>query len=228
MKKTIQLRTGLIRMFSLLSLLFAVPVILSAGNDLAFARQEQTPAANPSRPDWTGTDEINLNVSIPIGAYYRTFFMLFDANMSVNDETVYRPVKEKIRALPVIGLEYGHNFNSWLNAGIGVYYSSGSSPMVDSEKVSVGTESLHYTQILANVRFYWLNRKNIRLYSSVGAGVGILNRSGSGNDISDNCRVNVAMDIRLIGLTVGNRLYGNFQLGAMSTGLVTVGIGYRF
>ena len=71
-------------------------------------------------------------------------------------------------------------------------------------------------------RVYWLNRRMVRMYTSAGVGAA-LDCWSEGKTYTQ-----FDFDIRLIGLTVGERLFGNFELGVWPHGLVTAGIGYRF
>ena len=52
------------------------------------------------------------------------------------------------------------------------------------------------------------------MYSGVGVGLGIVSTNAGAENV--------------IGLTVGQRLYGRFEVGTLNTGLVSAGIGYRF
>ena len=76
--------------------------------------------------------------------------------------------------------------------------------------------------LLLNARVYWLNRRMVRMYTSAGVGAA-LDCWSEGKTYTQ-----FDFDIRLIGLTVGERLFGNFELGVWPHGLVTAGIGYRF
>lgn len=83
-----------------------------------------------------------------------------------------------------------------------------------------------------NVKFYWLNRKLVRMYSGIGVGLAVVN-SNAGAENADEAAVYstslmAAIDLRLVGLTVGQKLYGRFEVGTLSSGLITAGIGYRF
>ena len=93
------------------------------------------------------------------------------------------------------------------------------------------TENTHLTTVTAKVKFYWLNRKWVRMYSSVGAGVGVCRTNLLSQDVEDSetyvTTTRFTPDICLVGLTVGRNLYGRIEWGTLYGGL-TAGIGYRF
>ena len=138
----------------------------------------------------------------------------------------------KMKMIPNLRAEYGYNFLSWLNVGAAVNYSDYRMPMrYEDTKLYAYTEKFHMTSVTVKVRFYWLNRKWVRMYSAVAAGVGIVHTNAFSYDSAgqgDFVTKAVFMpDLCLIGLTVGRKLYGRIEYGSMYGGL-TAGIGYRF
>ena len=92
------------------------------------------------------------------------------------------------------------------------------------------TEQFGMTSVTVRVKFYWLNRKWVRMYSAIGAGVGIVHTNAFSEYVESPAYITKAVfapDLCLIGLTVGRKLYGRIEYGSLYGGL-TAGIGYRF
>lgn len=209
------------------------------------------PAAGQSRSsvEYSGTSEIELSVGLPspqfstafsgmVRGYYNMSYLLTGALGSVTGtgEDVPPPV-ERIGGnspwVPTFRLEYGYNVNGWFNVGCGVYYTYNSYPMQYSETgLAAWNERIHTVSVTANVRFYWLNLGIVRMYSGIGAGLGIVESNMSAQTDEESrdldTYLTLALDVRLVGITVGRNVYGRFEAGVMGTGLVTAGIGYRF
>ena len=190
-------------------------LIASAGTSLS--AQEKV--------DYTGTHEVDVSVGASSIRYLTLFESLghgFDYDGTTTaDETI----------LPTFKAEYGYNIVSWLNIGAGANYSYSKIPLLYTEDNSPAwDERIHFANVTFNIKFYWLNRKWIRMYSGIGVGVGFLMSDCSGRtDGGPLCETHVlpAFDVRLLGLTVGQKLYGRLEIGTLY-GFVTAGIGYRF
>lgn len=193
--------------------------------------------------DYTGTSELELSVGLPTPQFSTAFCELSRGinNMSGLLNSFFgtgssnTPVQrgKNTSYLPTFRLEYGYNLNKWLNIGGGAYYNYLSYPVVYSETgASAWTERTNTISIMANVRFYWYNHEIVRLYSGIGAGVGIVNSNMGSLTAEEGASMKTyytfAMDVRLIGITVGKNLYGRFEVGVLGSGIVTAGIGYRF
>lgn len=80
------------------------------------------------------------------------------------------------------------------------------------------------------LRFQYLNRPLVRLYSQIGAGIGRM-RSKSTSLTGDRYTYTeryVTIHTTILGISVGRRLYGFAEFGASSIGCMNAGIGYRF
>ena len=150
--------------------------------------------------NWKGTHELSLKVGFP--PYYMTAFDFYGFSFA---------------------LEYGWNVEKWLSVGCGLYYGWARYRNTDSATGEFAFDEDRSTvSLLLNARVYWLNRRMVRMYTSAGVGAA-LDCWSEGKTYTQ-----FDFDIRLIGLTVGERLFGNFELGVWPHGLVTAGIGYRF
>ena len=121
-----------------------------------------------------------------------------------------------------INLEYGHKVNDWLALGAKAYLG-----FTTRACRHVVTNDLLYhdtiwaTAAIFNVRFDWLRREILTMYSSVGVGCAML--------IERNySEVMPMFDLTAVGLSVGKRFYGYIELGSGASGCLRAGVGVRF
>lgn len=77
------------------------------------------------------------------------------------------------------------------------------------------------TSALVDMRFEWLRRRNVQLYSSLGVGVAARIERANGVVIP-------MADVTLIGISVGRGLYGFIEIGEGISGSLRAGVGVRF
>lgn len=209
-------------------------LILSAAALLLLIPSVSAKDNNDKKVDYTGTQEVDISVGLPYGSLFRSASVVGDAFAGFNFISPSDIVSGDNRTvLPTFRAEYGYNVLSWLNLGAGVNYSYGSYHMLYKEDNSYAwDEWTHLATITFNVKFYWLNRKWVRMYSGVGVGLGIVSTNAGAENAEEAAGRSTSLlptfDLRLIGLTVGQKLYGRFEVGTLNTGLVSAGIGYRF
>ena len=76
------------------------------------------------------------------------------------------------------------------------------------------------------VRFAWLNRGIVQLYSGVGLGA---TYEFYENTLTTEIQsFGVAYDVTFFGITVGRKWFGYLDIGAGNRGVISAGIGYRF
>ena len=125
-----------------------------------------------------------------------------------------------------VGFEGGRWFREWFYFGGSLIWSGGFIPVHYSpthQRVSAFT-STNIT-IMPTVRFAWLRRGIVQLYSGVGLGLAI----GYNENLNYNeTLANVAYDVTFIGLSVGRDLFGYIDISAGNRGVISAGIGYRF
>ncbi len=122
------------------------------------------------------------------------------------------------RATPVVGV------------GMTVSYSAlGRNLYSNADNSTVGRDVGHYVSFVAMVRFSWLNRKWVSLYSALGLGFGIgVERTNNGlGSVRRETLSCFTGQYTPIGITVGRRLYGFAELGLGAQGSFICGIGYR-
>ena len=188
---------------------FTRRLILSAAVLLLLISSASAQDSKGKKVDYTGTQEVDISVGLPYGSLFRDASVVGDAFGSLNfiDPPDIVTGKNKT-VLPTFRAEYGYNVLSWLSLGAGVNYSYGSYRMLYKEDNSHAWDE-------------W-----------TGVGLGIVSTNAGAENEEEaagrSTKLLPTFDLRLIGLTVGQRLYGRFEVGTLNTGLVSAGIGYRF
>lgn len=124
--------------------------------------------------------------------------------------------------------DYGYWPLRWLYVGGVASWTGGFSrvaSIVDHSRVDC--YNYHSLSIMPVVRFGWLNRDIVQLYSGFGVGpmVAIAEQS---LEASPAVRLGVAFDVTFIGIAVGRKWFGYFDIGAGVRGTLSAGFGYRF
>lgn len=125
-----------------------------------------------------------------------------------------------------IGVEGGRWLKEWLYVGGALVWSGGFSGIYDYRAYKrVGTYNYSSYSLLPIVRFAWLRRGIVQLYSGVGLGVAVAHYN-----TLERMRIqaNASFDFTFIGISVGRNLFGFFDISAGSRGAITAGVGYRF
>lgn len=127
-----------------------------------------------------------------------------------------------------VNADYGYWPLRWLYIG-GVASWSGGFGRVSSavDHSRIGCYNYHSLSLMPIVRFGWLNRSIVQLYSGVGvaAMLAIYEPTLHGRTES---RWGVGFDVTFIGITVGREWFGYLDIGAGCRGTISAGIGYRF
>ena len=128
------------------------------------------------------------------------------------------------------GVEYVHYVNDWLGfGGAGLCdYMTATAMNVDSEgkKTPNGKFQLGVVSVMPVVKFAWLNRAHVGLYSKLAAGAGFTFTNQS-EDTKDNFAF--AFQVTPIGMDFGGESFRGFaELGLGMQGLVNVGIRWLF
>ncbi len=133
----------------------------------------------------------------------------------------------------VINLSYHYQIENWFSVGLSVSYVG-----FYQNSYTNSTNKLAYSNITHNlaampdVRFTWLNKKYVKLYS--GAALGFVSVAQNYLD-KNNSELSThdyslypALQIDFIGVSVGKDLYGFAKYGLGFEGFISAGIGYRF
>jgi hypothetical protein len=128
-----------------------------------------------------------------------------------------------------LGVEGGRWFKEWLYFGGAAVWTGGFDTLYDAYPYPVRSRLYTYTNhnisLMPIVRFAWLRRGIVQLYSGVGLGMSlsVAERVDDRHVVAD-----VAFDVTFFGISVGRNFFGYLDIGAGSRGVVSFGVGYRF
>lgn len=126
------------------------------------------------------------------------------------------------RYWPCLSLNYQHSVKRWLS--LGVKSTVGWRTVADRYVVSNDVYrrySMCIASLLFNMRFSWLHRSCVSMYSSFGLGALAHIQFG------DSWLVPM-FDAAWVGISVGKRVYGYAELGGGVGGVLRAGVGVRF
>lgn len=123
--------------------------------------------------------------------------------------------------------DYGFWINEWLSIGGTLTWTSGRRHMYSHyTHKRLDVDRVDYIKIMPTLRFAWIRRGIVQVYSSVSLGAGL--------EIRDNIydkniyEAFCAFDIKPLGLSVGRRFFGFIEAGYGTRGIINAGFGYRF
>lgn len=129
-------------------------------------------------------------------------------------------------------LSYMYSPRKWLSFGLYVGYTGWwQSQYLSTTQELHSTNYEHHIMFVPTVRFSYLNRRNVRLYSSIGIGYGLcLDRAKDSNGALTRSYKSAFAPVQFtpIGVSVGRRLFGFAELTVGSMANLSVGIGYKF
>lgn len=131
-----------------------------------------------------------------------------------------------------ISMEYYYHIKPWIGVGaMAVYGQLSQDSQKDGEKV--GQKTNRYFTVMPAVKFDWLRRDVVGLYSKLGVGATLRNekREFDGERSkynSDKTDVHVNWQVSLIGVELGKSLRGFAELGFGEQGVAQIGVRYRF
>ena len=143
--------------------------------------------------------------------------------VSISDQLAdYRYYRTKERVVTSLTLDYSYRVKKWLSLGakgaVG-FRTRGIRHKVTNDLLY--RESRVAASLLFNMRFDWLHRRNVMMYSSFGVGVTSI------FDYNDGM-VFPMYDATFVGLTAGRKFYYFLEWGAGASGTVRTGVGCRF
>jgi len=132
-------------------------------------------------------------------------------------------------------IHYFRQVAHWCQVGVKVTVEgSRTTRYTDSLRTAVERidNNLIFT-LMPSVRFTYLNRPWVRLYSGADIGLGYLfnkvqNFSKDDNEEDNGNNIFPAFNVNVFGVNVGKKFYGLFELNAGFESIVKVGIGARF
>ena len=182
--------------------------------------------------------EVRFEVSDPFGIFFLMNLHEFDNGGHTEYEfDPDRGLAFAFRTTPVFSLNYHYRLTKWLWVGAMVNYAY----YKDHLDYPFGTNAV-YTQrrmncltLMPELRFSYLNRPHVTLYSAVAAGASLFfgkqlyeKQYGSLyweriNKVYPSCQL-TALGVR----AGGEHLFGTFELGVGIKGFASAGIGYAF
>lgn len=129
-------------------------------------------------------------------------------------------------------LSYMYSPLRWLSVGLYAGYVCEWQPtLLHSTQTIVSTTKERHLMLVPTVRFTYLNRPIVRLYSSIGIGVGFCHEYTRNVDGHIEANYNnrfCPAEVTFLGVSVGRRLFGFAELSLGSMGCCSAGIGYKF
>ena len=126
-----------------------------------------------------------------------------------------------------ITASYYYRFKSWFWLGANLSYTGFTQNYYDAfSKEKLGTNINHAITALPTVRFSYLNKQYVTLYSEVSLGL-TYNFQKEYNKVVES-QFLPAWQTTFIGISAGKNVYGFAELGLGLRGIAIVGIGYRF
>jgi len=158
---------------------------------------------------------------------YPNFNGLHD--ISYNSGSVYGDTK----TAGSYSLSYMFSPVKWFSVGAYATYANMNYKHYDRRTGQrIGKTNIDHFLLTPTVRFTYLNRPVVRLYSQVGIGIGHLTENGKyddGSKIHETLgETYCSIQSTLFGVSVGRRLYGFAEVAIGSIGCINAGIGYRF
>lgn len=179
------------------------------------------------RYDYSSTDEIEIGAGIfPLSSYH--IYKDFKDGSSLFPDSY----SEGLVLFPQVSVSYQHNLGRLFALSGSFTYANAYYHVRDlfTEAVMGRSEASSYT-LMVYARFYWLNRKSVRLFSAVGAGASYTAESVFDPVSKTNGHVGkfrLAPDVRLAGIVFGSDVYGFASVGVGTYGLLNLGLGFRF
>lgn len=194
-----------------------------------FARDRRT--QNPFTPDHEfrlGVGAYPLIYDISESKYPTYGFQSNDLSHTYDRNLIYAGPEYVTGSL---SLGYVYNIKRWLSAGATVSYYGRYRTYYDRiTDARLGSHNMHNISITPTVRFTYLNRKYVSLYSSVGLGLGVCTVSGNVEGVGrEATELFFTGHITPFGVSAGNKVFGFAEvLGLGNQGAFVIGVGYKF
>ncbi|MCM1151194.1 MAG: hypothetical protein NC209_05520 [Alistipes sp.] len=205
-----------------------LPILLLAALPGTLLAQEETPVSK--REPFVPQHELRLTVgAFPILPYTDPWGYSEAMFPAFSPKRLYYGPRYTDGAW---SLSYDYRIKKWFDAGLtlsyyGEYGSSFRWSYRDEAWSYVGRNYDFCLTVMPLVRFTWVNRKWVRMYSTLGLGVSF----EFGHDALDAMRFRetlVAFQFTPIGIAVGRSLFGFAEVGIGAQGCLMMGVGYKF
>ena len=206
--------------------IFLILMLVSMG--ISLSAQEETPS-------WKETlqrHDIQIGIGDPLlpalaTGHVISFFPFHERSAA----DWFRPDAYKgIYWTPNISVGYKYRLAKWFWLGATVSYTGFydvSYDRVTNEKLS--TQSDHIITIMPSVRFSWLNKKYVTLYSGLSLGYALDIYHANYPDMRyTGCGHGALFQLTAVGVHVGREWYGFTEIGFGIQGFINAGFGYNF
>lgn len=170
-------------------------------------------------PKWTPQHDLRFSIGTPseVVEYY-----LFDYPWSSSQFDKQMEISDSYAGnrwfLGAYSLSYTYQPKRWFQFGGTVAVAATTQSRFDNiTNTKVETYNQYAVSIMPTMRFYYMNRELVQLYSAVSLGVLITHSNTAPYG-----------DITLLGCSVGRSLFGFAEIGTGVGGYSRIGIGYRF
>lgn len=201
----------------LLLLLPAIPTALSA---------QEEPAAVRKREPFVRQHELRLTAgAYPIIPSSHQWFWLGDWGCS--DFACGHTHRGPIYTSGAWSLSYDYRFKKWFDLGLTLGYYGEYSKTYSNKDLSLTSHNrAHFVTVMPLLWFTWLNRKWVRMYTTIGLGATF----GTGTDFDGEkfSEDTAAFQFTPIGISVGRSLFGFAEVGLGAQGVLMMGVGYKF
>ena len=132
-----------------------------------------------------------------------------------------------LRSSGAWGIVYGYRVRRWLETGVSLSYAGFYQNLLRASDGKIAWRLReHYVTVMPFARFSWLNRRYVRLYSSLHLGYQWSYQQYYWMDYYNQSYL--AAHFTPLGISVGRRLFGYAEFGFGTRGVFVGGIGYRF
>lgn len=207
---------------ALLAMLFVVQGAMAQKRHKTVVKTDSTTVITTVRvvPNFTPKHDLRIG----IGAASVTSIFAFDVGA---DDYYYNFRQEMERADTYLtprtfvgnySLSYTYHDRRWLQYGGTVSFGASTCWRRDAATGKrVENLSRYALAVMPSVRFVWLYREKVQLYSSISLGV-----------VTDFDEAYIWGDVALVGCSFGRKVFGFVELGGGVTGSARIGLGYRF
>ena len=193
-----------------------------------------------AQPHWStevgmhNRHEIRFEISDPLGIHFLTIrneSSVWEDFMS--DSPPPPAIATTFRSTPVFSLNYHYRLTKWLWAGAMVNYAY-YKDHTDYTNQLYNDRWMHCITLMPELRFSYLNRPHVTLYSAVAVGTTLFadHENPSWKEYDGQWwKLSVYPSFQLTAFGIragGEHLFGTFELGAGIKGFASAGIGYAF
>ncbi len=173
----------------------------------------------------SGSWEDRSPYEITIGTNLSTRYFAYDEYSFGSDNS--NLITTNTLQTPSINLGFTYKLSRRITlGGIVTYAQSNYVKSATYDNAIVNDDRLSYVGIAPRIRFDWLNRKNVTLYSSFALGVGFISERDRTSGNLSHSTTGYA-EATYIGIKVGRALFGFADLSSSSTGAMRIGVGYN-